>query len=90
LNRYLRNIDLSDYFWLSRDKIASTIPGSSLISPHIQNVYLQLNQNSLSDTVSKKLIKENVAVLSDTEAYWPFLEFSSQMLIRNPQVHTRI
>ena len=80
----LSDIDLSDYFWLSRDRIASTIPGTSLIPPIIKTLYQQLNQDSLTDAVSKKIIKEQVSVLSDFERII-FLDFCSQMVIRNPK-----
>jgi predicted KAP-like P-loop ATPase len=77
-------LDLSDYFWLSRDKISSTIPGSGLISPHTKSLYQLLNQASLSDAVSKRIIKEKIAPLASAELT-SFLEFSSQMLLRNPK-----
>lgn len=75
-------VDLSDYFWLSRDKIASTIPASSLIPPVIKSIYQKLDQENLSDAVSKKIIQQDVSTLSTAEKTI-FLSFCSQMLIRN-------
>jgi hypothetical protein len=80
----LSNVDLSDYFWLSRDKIASTIPGTSLIPPIVKSLYLKVNQDSLPDAVSKKIIKEEISVLSEYERIG-FLDFALQMIIRNPK-----
>ncbi|MFO0355987.1 MAG: P-loop NTPase fold protein [Sphingobacteriaceae bacterium] len=80
----LAGVDLSDYFWLSRDKIAATIPGVSLIPPVIRALYQQLDQDSMPDAVSKKIIKEQVNILSEFERTC-FLDFCSQMLIRNPK-----
>lgn len=75
-------VDLSDYFWLSRDKIASTIPASSLIPPIIKSIYQKLDQENLPDAVSKKIIQEEVSVLSVSEKSG-LLDFCSQMLLRN-------
>jgi len=79
---FLSDIDLSDYFWLSRDKIASTIPGASLVPPFIRSIYNALNQSSLTEAVTKKLITEKVAVLNAIETQ-QFLDYSSQMLRSN-------
>lgn len=78
----LSNVDLSDYFWLSRDKIASTIPGTSLIPPFIRTIYTSLNQSSLSDAVTKKLIEQQVISLTGIEIQM-FLDHSAQMLKAN-------
>jgi len=80
----LGEIDLSDYFWLSRDRIASTIPGTSLIPPIIKSIYQQLNQESLTETLTRKIIKEKVSVLSDFERAI-FLDFCTQMVLKNPK-----
>ncbi len=80
----LAGTDLSDYFWLSRDKIASTIPGTSLIPTIVKNVYQKIDKDSLTDAVTKKIISQEIATLSDFEL-GSFLEFASQILIRNPK-----
>jgi hypothetical protein len=78
----LSDIDLSDYFWLSRDKIASTIPAASLIPPIIKTLYQKLDQDSMTDAVSKKIILEELTILSDYERNG-FLEFAAQILLKN-------
>lgn len=80
----LGDIDLSDYFWLSRDKIAATIPSVSLIPPIIRSTYQQLDSDSLPDAVAKKIIQEQVSKFSDFERTC-FFDFCSQMLIKNPK-----
>lgn len=80
----LSNIDLSDYFWLSRDKVASTIPGSSLIPPFIKALYAQLDQKAITDTISKRIIKDQISVLSEIDLP-VFLRFCGQSLVRNPK-----
>lgn len=80
----LSEIDLSDYFWLSRDRIASTIPGTSLIPTIVKSLYKKLDSESMPDAVTKKIITSEVLQLTEFEKF-SFLEFASQMLIRNPK-----
>ncbi|MGV8134986.1 MAG: P-loop NTPase fold protein [Mangrovibacterium sp.] len=80
----LSETDLSDYFWLSRDRIASTIPGTSLIPTIVKSLYQKINSEAMPDAVTKKIITSEVLTLSEFERN-SFLEFSSQMLTRNPK-----
>jgi hypothetical protein len=80
----LSELDLSDYFWLSRDKIASTIPGSSLIPTIVKSLYKKLDAESMPDAVTKKIITEEVLKLSEYEL-GALLDLAGQMLIRNPK-----
>jgi len=80
----LSDIDLSDYFWLSRDRIASTIPGASLIPTIVRSLYQKVDSESMPDSVTRKIITTEVLELSEIEKH-SFLEFASQMLIRNPK-----
>jgi predicted CopG family antitoxin len=56
-------IDLSDYFWLSRDQLFSSISGSSLIPPHIRTLFKSLIEYSsekiLHSTIENEVIKES-------------------------------
>jgi hypothetical protein len=79
----LNDVDLSDYFWLSRDKLSSTIPGASLIPTIVKNIYQKIDKDALTDSVIKKIIDDEVLVLSEFERN-SFLNFASQMLLRNP------
>jgi hypothetical protein len=80
----LSGIDLSDYFWLSRDKIASTIPGASLIPTIVRNLYKKVNSETMPDAVTKRIIGDDLVALSEFER-GSFLEFASQMLLGNPK-----
>lgn len=81
---FLKNVDLSDYFWLSRDKLSSTIPGSSLISPIVKGIYQKLDQEIMTLSVTKKIVNEELKSLKEPECT-SFLELASQMLKRNPK-----
>ncbi|MFN8321265.1 MAG: P-loop NTPase fold protein [Chitinophagales bacterium] len=80
----LSGVDMSDYFWLSRDKVLSTIPGAGLISPVIRTLYQKLDQEALADAVSKKIISEEVAKLPEYDLAG-FLDFCSQIVVKNPK-----
>lgn len=81
---HLANIDLSDYFWLSRDRLASTIPGTSLIPTIVKNLYQKLDVESMTETITKKIITDELNAFSSFEKD-TFLDFASQMLVKNPK-----
>lgn len=78
----LSGVDLSDYFWLSRDKIASTIPGTSLIPTIVKSLYKKLDAESMPNSVTNKIIVDEAMTLSEFERN-SFLEFSGQILARS-------
>lgn len=80
----LSEIDLRDYFWISRDNISSTIAGASLISPIIKSTYNKLNQEGLPVKATKAIIKKDVMLLNESELN-QFLEFSVAMAQRNQE-----
>lgn len=57
------NVDLRDYFWISRDQIFSSMSGSSLIPPHIRSLFKTLIEYK-SDTILKNLITKEVSTLT--------------------------
>ncbi len=79
----LKGIDLRDYFWISRDKISTSISGSSLVSPIVKAIYKEL-ENELPATLSKKIIGDKIAPLNEYERV-SFLELLSQMIKKNPK-----
>jgi hypothetical protein len=79
----LKNVDLRDYFWISRDKILASIAGSSLIPPVVKAIYKEL-ENELAPTLSKKIINEKLAPLAEHERV-AFIELLSSMLKKNPK-----
>lgn len=80
---HLQNIDLRDYFWLSRDKITSSIPSSSLIPPIVKIIFNELDQE-LPKSVREKIITEKVLTLSESERI-SLLEMMKQILKKNPK-----
>lgn len=78
----LSNSDLRDYFWLSRDKITSSISGSSLIPPIVKELFKKINQDKLPTKVSKQIICTEIKPLNDIELN-QFLLFSSSVLKKN-------
>ena len=80
---HLQNIDLRDYFWLSRDKITSSIPSSSLIPPIVKIIFKELDQD-LTKSIREKIITEKILVLGESERI-SFLELMKQVLKKNPQ-----
>lgn len=81
----LSKVDLNDYFWLSRDKIASTIVGAGLIPPIVKAIYEEIIPDGITEAIRKRIIKDKLAPLPEHEQR-AFLEFSSQMLVKNPSV----
>lgn len=79
----LSQVDLSDYYWLSRDKLVSSIPGASLIPAVVKSAYQKLDVDNLPDAVSKKNITDEFGQFSQLEKD-SFLGFASQMLQRSP------
>jgi len=79
----LKGVDLRDYFWISRDKISTSISGSSLVPPIVKAIYKEL-ENELPATVSKKIITDKIVPLTEYERI-SFLELLSQMIKKNPK-----
>ena len=63
---FLTEIDLRDYFWISRDKLSDIVKGSSLISPFVREIFEKL-KNFPSDNVLLKIINEEVNQLNQNE-----------------------
>jgi predicted KAP-like P-loop ATPase len=79
----LKDVDLRDYFWISRDKILSSISGSSLIPPIVKAIFKEL-ENELPAKVSKKIIREKILTLGENERN-AFLELLGTTLKKNPK-----
>lgn len=75
----LINVDLSDYYWITRDKISSSIAGASLIPPIVKNIFSELEQDSISESIIKTIIKDKVIKLSELEST-KFLDYAGSKL----------
>ena len=77
----LSEFDLRDYFWLSRDKLAS-INGNTLIPPFIKSLLLKLEED-IPTKLTKEIITSELLPLNGTERQ-VFFTLLSQQLIANP------
>lgn len=80
----LQEIDLRDYFWISRDQVSSSILGASLVPPIVKTLFNKLNQDALPASASKHIIRTEVKILSESEL-GHFLTFSATMLKKNKE-----
>jgi predicted KAP-like P-loop ATPase len=78
----LKEVDLRDYFWISRDRISSSILGASLVPPIVKQLFNKLNQDGLPAKASKHIISAEVKILGESELS-QFLIFISSMLKKN-------
>lgn len=79
----LSKIDLRDYFWLSRDKLSSSISGIGLIPPIVKALFEKMNEE-IPGGVVQKLINDELLSFSDNEKE-SFLSLLSNMLKSNPK-----
>lgn len=79
----LSNIDLRDYFWLSRDKLAS-IQSNLMIPPFIKSLLLRLEEE-LPGKLTKELIKSEILPLSSSEKQI-FYSLLKQQIINEPSI----
>lgn len=84
----LKEVDLRDYFWISRDQISSSILGASLVPPIVKQLFNKLNQDGLPAKASKNIISSEVKILGESELS-QFLIFTSSMLKKNKN-HKRL
>jgi hypothetical protein len=75
------DIDLSDYYWISRDRVSASISGSSLVSPMIKTLFNKLSQD-VSQSVIDKVVGLEVMPLNTNEKD-AFLDYLQKMFLRN-------
>lgn len=83
----LSQIDLRDYFWISRDKIGSSITASSLIPPIVKALFNELQIDSMTASVTKSIIQNKFLQFSETEKE-SFFVLLSNNLKKNPKQKT--
>jgi predicted KAP-like P-loop ATPase len=79
----LSEVDLRDYFWISRDKISTSISASSLIPPIVKALLNELSQEMPTGTRSK-VFKAKFISLNPFEKE-TFLALLSKTLKKNPK-----
>lgn len=80
----LSQIDLRDYFWISRDKIGSSITASSLIPQAVKSLFGQIQIDGMTVSVTKKLIQEHYLLFNEFEKE-SFFNLLSTSLKKNPK-----
>lgn len=63
----LANIDLRDYYWISRDQLSTTISGASLIPPHIRSLTKRLIDRGSGRILTNTITQEVNGKLNETE-----------------------
>jgi hypothetical protein len=63
----LTNVDLRDYYWISRDQLSTTISGASLIPPHIRSLTKKLIDHSSGSILTHTIAQEVNGKLNETE-----------------------
>jgi len=82
----IATVDLRDYFWLSRDRLANSISAISLIPPVVKALFNQLNQE-MPTGIRKKLLVDKFSQLTLLEKD-AFLTLLSNNLKKNPKKKT--
>jgi hypothetical protein len=80
----LSNIDLKDYFWISRDQLEKSISGSSLIPVHIRNLCKSLLEAG-SGTILVNTIKTEVIDRLDENNLEHLLSLLEKELLKAPE-----
>lgn len=78
----LTEVDLRDYFWLSRDQLSGSISGASLIPPLIKTMFRELMEYA-SDTILRTSALKATRSLKDNEQAL-LLEMLAQEVIKRP------
>ncbi|TPN86086.1 KAP family P-loop NTPase fold protein [Aquimarina algicola] len=79
----LVDVDLRDYFWISRDRIATSISASSLIPPIVKALFNELNQE-MPTALIKRVIGEKFVKLNSLEKD-SFLNILSSNIKKSPK-----
>lgn len=79
----LSNIDLRDYFWISRDQLSKSIDGSSLIPPYIRDLARKLIEHG-SGTILARTVADEVVKL-DEHSSDILLNILTKELVKTPE-----
>lgn len=85
----LSNVDLRDYFWISRDQLEKSISGSSLIPRHIRDLCKTLIEHGSGTILVSTISKEVILKLNeqDTEILLSLLEKELLKSPENDKIH---
>lgn len=80
----LSNIDLRDYYWISRDQLSTSISGGSLISPTIRSLSKRLIEHGSGSILTNLITQEVVEKLTETD-HDTLLSLLEKELIKTPE-----
>jgi hypothetical protein len=80
----LSNIDLRDYYWISRDQLSTSISGGSLISPIIRSLSKRLIEHVSGSILTNSITQEVDGKLTETDHY-TLLSLLEKELIKTPE-----
>lgn len=80
----LTNVDLCDYYWITRDQLATSISGSSLISPHIRSLVKKLIEPVSGTALTRTVTNEIKDKLSEGD-YETLISLLEKELTKAPE-----
>lgn len=85
----LSEIDLRDYYWISRDQLSGTVSGTSLIPVHIRSLFKKLLGHGSGKILSETIRTEVKDKLSepDIESLYSLLEKELSKFPENQDIH---
>ncbi|MBJ2126334.1 P-loop NTPase fold protein [Flavobacterium sp. IB48] len=80
----LTNVDLRDYYWITRDQLTTSISGSSLISPHIRSLIKKLMEPVSGTALTRTVTNEIKDKLSEGD-YETLISLLEKELTKAPE-----
>lgn len=80
----LTNVDLRDYYWITRDQLTTSISGSSLISPHIRSLIKKLIEPVSGTALTRTVTNEIKDKLSEGD-YETLISLLEKELTKAPE-----
>lgn len=80
----LANIDLRDYFWLSRDKLSVSLQSANLVPPLVKKVYKELIESRTTTTITAR-IKRIEELLESSDYIEHLVNLTCDGIIKDPR-----
>lgn len=80
----LTDIDLRDYYWITRDQLTTSISGSSLVSPHIRSLVKKLIEPVAGTALTRTVANEVKDKLSEGD-YETLISLLEKELTKAPE-----
>ena len=80
----LTDIDLRDYYWITRDQLTTSISGSSLVSPHIRSLVKKLIEPVAGTALTRTVANEIKDKLSEGD-YETLISLLEKELTKTPE-----